>query len=285
MSSQPRLFIEYAAQGQSARDKELLDSKARAHAARWENRKTLPQRRSFQSTKSGKARAGAKSGLARTASSQSSQSSQHQPSPYSAVTEATNSQEIRLAPEQLLTPYEYWHFNQIVLGRVVSPLQPYPVPLDRNRFRSIEYFPELWSRWAADVIPSRIDRQAATDVAVTKIVQRCLTDELHMIAFVSYVLQRAPAAHVSKVFLLRTAGNALSELRSRIEGGMASLEEVVWPIIFLAHYELFGSKSVGAGRAHLKAVVELGGMEYLDEVTKAYLRRMDRGWCKSFSIY
>jgi hypothetical protein len=165
---------------------------------------------------------------------------------------------------------------------IASPIQSYPIPLDSNSFRSFEYFPELWSRWAADVIPRRADRQIATQTAVNSIVQRCLTDELHRNAFISYVLQRAPTVKISKIFLLQTAGKALADLRSRIEGGTATIEEVVWPIIFLAHYELFGSKSVGAGRAHLKAVVDLGGMEYLDEVTKVYIRRMDRGWWSDY---
>ena len=275
------MFIEYAAEGRSTRDKELLSSKAKAHAARWAYQKTLQQRRNGQGTRTSSIRAGTKNEDVLAAPP--GQSDHHQLLPQSAVSEPANRRKRRLnLPGQSLSPYEYWQFNQDLLGRVVSPLPSHPVHLDSNKLRSIEYFPALWSRWAADVIPRRADRQAATDVAVTSIVQRCLTDELHMPAFISYVLQRDPAANISKVFLLQTAGKALSELRSRIEGGNASLEEVVWPIIFLAHYELFGSKSVGAGRAHLKAVVELGGMEYLDEVTKVYIRRMDRGWWSDY---
>ena len=271
------MFIEYAAQGRSARDKELLNSKVRAQAARWAYQQSQLRRRIVQG---GSRRAGVEDEDVIAASGRSGHL---QLLPQSVVGEKANHPETRLRlPEQFLNPYEYWQFNQDMLGEVVSPPQSYPVHLDSDRLRAIEYFPELWSRWAADVIPNRADRQAATDIAVKSIVQRCMTDELHMIAFISYVLQRAPTVHVSKIFLLQTAGKALSELRSRIEGGKASLEEVVWPIIFLAHYELFGSKSVGAGRAHLKAVVELGGMEYLDEVTKVYIRRMDRGWWSDY---
>lgn len=281
------MFIEYAAGRRSTRDKELIDSKAKAHAARFAYQKSLLQRRNIQGTnapgpKPGNTRTSPK-GENATAVSARTGPRQLLPQLESAVIEPAESQKRRLSlPEPFQSPQEEWQFNQALLGRIVNPIQSYPVQLDSGTIRSIEYFPELWSRWAADVIPSRADRQVATNMAVRTIVQRCLTDKLHMAAFISYVLQRAPAANVSKVFLLRMAGQALSELRSRIEGGNASLEEVVWPIIFLAHYELFGSKSVAAGRAHLKAVVDLGGMEYLDEVTKVYIRRMDRGWWSGY---
>ncbi len=274
------MFIEYAPEGRDPRDKELLDSKARAHAARWANQKAAQQRRNVQGTKLGSTRP-----VLEAVTTVSERSGLHQFKfvPQSVVSEPANRRKRRPnSPDQSLSPHEWRQFFQDMLGRVASPLQSYPVPLDSNKFRSIEYFPKLWSRWAADVIPSRADRQVATDMAVKSIVQRCLTDELHMTAFISYVLQRSPGANVSKVFLLQTAAKALSELRSRIEGGNASLEEVVWPIIFLAHFELFGSKSVVGGRAHIKAVVELGGMEYLDEVTKVYIRRMDRGWWSDY---
>ncbi|KAJ9617176.1 hypothetical protein H2200_000897 [Cladophialophora chaetospira] len=280
MPSPPSIFIEYAAEGRSARDKELLDSKARAHAARWANQKAPPQRRSPQGAKADTVRVSPKD---RAVVAAPDRSGHRQFLPQSAVSEPAKRRKRRPnLPEQALSTQGSWRFVQEMLGRGVSPLQSYPVQIDSNRIRSIEYFPQLWSRWAADVIPNRTEREAATNMAVTNIVQRCLTDELHMIAFISYVLQRAPAANVSKVFLLQTAGKALSELRSRIESGNASIEEVVWPIIFLAHYELFGSQSVWAGRAHLKAVVDLGGMEYLDEVTKVYIRRMDRGWWSDY---
>lgn len=279
------MFIAYAAEGRSTRDKELLDSKAKAHAARWAYQKSLLQRRNVQDVKHGSKRTVTKKEDVIATPGRSAHL-QLVPKSTSTAIEPSNPGKRRLIlPKQFPSLDESWQFNQDMLGRLTSPpspLQSYPVNLDSNRLRSIEYFPQLWSRWAADVIPNRADRQAATDQAVKSIVQRCLTDELHMFAFISYVLQRAPGANVSKVFLLRAAGKALSELRSRIEGGNASLEEVVWPIIFLAHYELFGSKSVEAGRAHLKAVVDLGGMDYLDEVTKVYIRRMDRGWWSDY---
>ena len=274
------MFIEYTGEGRSTREKELLHSKVRAHAARWAYQKSLLKPGNVQGKKLGTRRAAAKDEDFKTATGRSVH---HAFRPESVVSIPIDHRKRRLnSPEQFLSQQDLWLFNHDMFGRATSPPQSYSVYLDGNRLRAIEYFPELWSRWAADVIPHRADRQAATDLAVTRIVQRCLTDELHMMAFISYVLQRAPTVEVSQVFLLQTAGKALSELRSRIEGGKASLEEVVWPIIFLAHYELFGSKSVGAGRAHLKAVVELGGMEYLDEVTKVYIRRMDRGWWSDY---
>lgn len=274
------IFIEYAAEGRSARDKELLDSKARAHAARWANQRAPPQRRKSPATNAASLRGVIKDEDTIAALGRRDD---QQLAPRSSVgPQASRRERSLIVLEQTPKPREHWQFIEDALSRVVSPLQSYPVPIDGDRIRSVEYFPQLWSRWAADVIPNRHDREAATNIAVTDIVQRCLTDELHMNAFISYVLQRAPAANVSKTFLLQTAGKALSELRSRIEGGNASVEEVVWPIIFLAHYELFGSKSIWAGRAHLKAVVELGGMEYLDEVTKVYIRRMDRGWWSDY---
>jgi hypothetical protein len=280
MSSEPRLFIEYTAKGLSAKDKGLLDSEVRAHAARWANRKSPLHRRNVQERKPDRIRPSRSDEEVKPASGRGRD---YRFILHSTIGDSAAHRKGWLnTPEAFLNPRAYWQFNQNTIGRAVGPVQSYPVHLDGHRVHSIEYFPELWSRWAADVIPRRADRQAATDKAVTSIVQRCLTDELHMNAFISYVLQRAPAAHVSKVFLLQTAGKALSELRSRIESGTATLEEVVWPIIFLAHYELFGSKSVVAGRAHLKAVVELGGMEYLDEVTKVYIRRMDRGWWSDY---
>ncbi|ETN44816.1 uncharacterized protein HMPREF1541_09691 [Cyphellophora europaea CBS 101466] len=291
MSALPGLFIEYLAEGRSSRrDRELLDAKARSHAARYAYQRSLLQRqrsrgsRGSSSNSSSSTRAGSKSSDVVTGSNSGrggrSRSPQHQ---AAALIEAAGlRQEGSDLPEQFLVLDEDQQFTHDMLGRATSPPHSYPVSLDSNRLRAIEYFPELWSRWAADVIPNRAQRQVATDTAVSSIVRRCLTDELHMTAFIAYVLQRAPAVDVSKVFLLQMAGKALAELRARIEGGNATLEEVVWPIIFLAHFELFGSKSVGAGRAHLKAVVELGGMEYLDEVTKVYIRRMDRGWWSDY---
>ena len=273
------MFIEYTGKGRSARDKELLLSKARAHAARWSSQRSR-QRRSAPSTRPGITRTNTEDEeLIRS----SSQSDHDLLIPQSAISDpiAPGQRWINL-PESFFTPQDYRQFHRDISSTVASSLQSYPVHIDSNALRSIEYFPKLWSRWASDVIPNQTERQAATEKAVASIVQRCLTDELQMNAFISYVLQRAPAVKVSKTFLLKMAGKALSELRSRIEGGNASLEEVVWPIIFMAHFELFGSKSVGAGRAHLKAVVELGGMEYLDEVTKVYIRRMDRGWWSDY---
>ncbi|KAK5050395.1 hypothetical protein LTR84_003676 [Exophiala bonariae] len=270
------MFIEYAAKGRSTRDQELINSDIRAHAARWAYQKSLSQRREDQETSPGSQKAV----LKRDESSINPTRTGPRPllpRPFPRGRATVRKGRVK-ASDQTLVPRDQASITQIILPRVNSPIQSYPVPLDGDKFRAIEYFPQLWSRWAADVIPNTQDRQVATDKAVATIVQRCLTDELHMSAFISYVLQRAPAAKPSKVFLLRMAGKALSELRSRIESGHASLEEVVWPIIFLAHYELFGSESVVAGRAHLKAVVDLGGMEYLDEVTKVYIRRMDRGW-------
>ena len=274
------MFIEYNVKGRSTREKELLDSEAKAHAARWGFQKSAQNRRNAHGSRLGVVRFERKDGQNTATSSRRGQ----QLSPaQQALSKSTASRDgLMIEPEQLLSPYDLWQMSQDMLAKVATPVQSYPVPLDRNKLRAIEYFPELWSRWAADVIPNRNDRQVATNRAVSSIVQRCLTDELHMMSFMSYVLQRAPATGVSKVLLLQIAGKALSELRSRIESGNASLEEVVWPIIFLAHYELFGSKSVGAGRAHLKAVVDLGGMEYLDEVTKVYIRRMDRGWWSNY---
>lgn len=283
MSSHSRLFIEYAADGRSSstRDRELLNSRARSHAARFAYQRARQRRRTAQGPRAGTAQTGLED---RDATAVSLYGPQPQSPSQASLSETDEKlQAGPVSPEQESDPYGYyWKFYQDLLNTVAKPIQSYPVALDSNRRRSIEYFPKLWSRWAADVIANRAERQAVTSVAVTSIVQRCLTDELHMMAFISYVLQRSPSVTVSKVFLLQTAGKALAGLRSRIEGGNASLEEVVWPIIFLAHFELFGSKSVAAGRAHLKAVVELGGMEYLDEVTKVYIRRMDRGWWSDY---
>lgn len=270
------MFIEYAAKGRSIRDKELISSEIKAHAARWAHQRSLLQRRDSQETRPDGEAADLKSD---NASAAPGRSGKYKLLPRPVTGQPSTPRKRRLkSSDQSLVPHGQLQLNQIIFPSVTSPIQSYPVPLDANKLRAIEYFPQLWSRWAADVIPNRVDRQIATDSAVKTIVQRCLTDELHMAAFISYVLQRAPAAKPSKVFLLQMAGKALSELRARIESGHASLEEVVWPIIFLAHYELFGSESVVAGRAHLKAVVDLGGMKHLDEVTKVYIRRMDRGW-------
>jgi hypothetical protein len=276
------MFIEYAAKGRSTREKELIDSRARAHAAKhaWSSklrglrRSTGPQRR-LDRTGEAESQKSESSTTTPAATPSGSISITADQSPQQALSQISRS-------EASLTPEENWQFAQALFGAVASPVNSYPVPLDNNKIRSIEYFPKLWSRWAADVIPNHEDREAATQVAVRSIVQRCLTDELHMNAFMSYVLQRAPNVDATKVTLTQNAVKALVELRARIEGGMATLEEVVWPIIFLAHYELFGSQTVWAGRAHLKAIVELGGMEYLDEVTKVYLRRLDRGWWSDY---
>lgn len=270
------MFIEYAAKGRSKRDQELINSDIRSHAARWAYQKSLSQRQEDQDPDAGSQKAVLKRNGSGVAPARTGPRPLL-PRPFVPGRAIVRKGRVT-APEQALVPRDRAQITSNILPGVGSPIQSYPVPLDGDRIRAIEYFPQLWSRWAADVIPNCNDRQVATEKAVTSIVQRCLTDELHMSAFISYVLQRAPAAKPSKVFLLRMAGKALSELRSRIESGHASLEEVVWPIIFLAHYELFGSESVVAGRAHLKAVVDLGGMEYLDEVTKVYIRRMDRGW-------
>jgi hypothetical protein len=279
------MFIEYVTEGRSTRDKELLDSKARSHAARWAHRRS--QLTSGHHDKKRKGKGDNKSSDERSVSSpenelesvrrpslvtSSSRGSLDSKKGRSSLASPTSDAIVRRAPSQDL---QYG-------SAIASPVQSYPIPLDSNSFRSFEYFPELWSRWAADVIPRRADRLIATQAAVSSIVQRCLTDELHRNAFISYVLQRAPTVKISKIFLVHTAGKALADLRNRIEGGAATIQDVVWPIIFLAHYELFGSKSVGAGRAHLKAVVELGGFEYLDEVTKFYITRLDRGWWSDY---
>jgi hypothetical protein len=272
MSSEPPIFIAYGAQGRRIKATKQADTKVRAHAARWAYQKAQQQGPETESSAPNPSIA--------------VERGYYRWRPQAIVRGPPAPGDRRKRKEVAEQPplEEGWWptFNLDRLSAGGNPLQSYPVTLDSNRFRSIEYFPQLWSRWAADLIPNRADRDAVASVSVAKIVQRCLTDELHMIAFISYVLQRAPGTKVSKVFLLQTAGKALSELRSRIESGNASLEEVIWPIIFLAHYELFGSESVGAGRAHLNAVVALGGMEYLDEVTKNYIRRMDRGWWSNY---
>jgi hypothetical protein len=275
------LFIEYVADGKrTARDQELLDSSAKAHAARYAHQKRKKQqalRRPSQSV----------SPVVKDESSSADSSPQARSvrlSRASSVSGPGITQPNSIIEDSpLSTPLGTTSRrpSYFLVGASVTP-QSFPVSLDSSRFRAIEYFPELWSRWAADVIPYRAERRIATSQAVSNIVQRCLFDDLHMDTFMSYVLQRAPGTQLSKVSLLETAGKALAELRHRIESGHATLEEVVWPIIYLCHFELFGSKSVAAGRAHLKAIVDLGGMEHLDEVTKAYLRRMDRGWWSNY---
>ena len=90
-------------------------SKVRAQAARWAYHKSLQQRRNVQSTEISSIKADVKDNVITPASGRSGHS---HPLPQSTAGEAAKRRKRRLnLPAQFHDPYEYWQFNQDVLGR------------------------------------------------------------------------------------------------------------------------------------------------------------------------
>lgn len=238
-------FIAYHAPGKSVREKNLLLSSARSHAARISSDRRRTRKKLVEQI-----------------------SAEHGPVSRKDQANSQDEDGIELVVQQtfrrIFSPSSGSH----------DPFGSFPVRLDGNLTASVRMFEIIWARLGLVTVPTSADIKGAVRKSATQVIQQCMQDDLPMDAFRAAMYLRRNVFIHRPTLPAQHAGKAIRQLRGRVETSQSIPSSLLMPILLLAWYELYHT-DLSACRSHLRVLKLLNAFETFDSYTQRFARGID----------